>query len=171
MIAAVDVYYNKDSGAAAGVALFSSFSVCKPYSTYYVNGIQAVENYVPGQFYKRELPCIMTALGGINEAIDIVIIDGYVNPGNKPGLGHYLWTALGGNIAVIGVAKSFFQATDAVKVFRGKSHKPLYVTSAGIDPAVAAVFIENMHGKYRIPDMLRITDMLSRTGKYELAPQ
>ncbi len=167
MIAAVDVYYDEITGAAGGAVIFSSFSDSKPFSTYYISGIKPVEKYISGQFYLRELPCIMALIGEINEVIDTVIIDGYVDPGNKPGLGRYLWNAYDGKIAVIGVAKTFYAGTDAERVFRGKSCRPLYITSAGIDSVVAAGFIKDMEGKFRIPDMLKIADRLSRTGIYQ----
>ncbi len=40
-----------------------------------------VEEYIAGQFYRRELPCIMAILRIIEEKIHTVIIDGYVDLG------------------------------------------------------------------------------------------
>lgn len=97
-----------------------------------------------------------------------MIIDGYIDPGNKPGLGRHLWRTLGEKVIVIGVAKTFFKGTETVKVFRGRSRRPLYITSAGIDTFEAASLIEKMPGNFRIPDMLKLVDQISRTGICEL---
>jgi deoxyribonuclease V len=77
MIAAIDVHYLDDSTAVAGAVVFSDFSDPQGYRTYTTN-ISAVEDYIPGQFYKRELPCIMEILRVIGEDIETIIIDGYV---------------------------------------------------------------------------------------------
>jgi len=163
VISAVDGYYNDNSCAVAVAVVFSSFSDKEPYAVY-IKKITAVAEYISGEFYKRELPCILAVLGGIKEGIDTVIIDGYVDPGNKPGLGRRLWEAMAGKITVIGVAKNYFHGTDAIKIFRKGSRRPLYVTSAGIDAVVAGDMIKNMYGKYRMPDLLKIADTISRTG-------
>jgi deoxyribonuclease V len=164
MIAAVDAHYRDDESATAGSVVFSSFSDSKAYRTY-LRDIPKVESYVPGEFYKRELPCLITVLGMIEEEIDTVIIDGYVDLGEKPGLGRYLWRALDCKKGVIGVAKKYFRGSDAIKVFRGNSRQPLYVTSVGIEQTTAADIITSMHGKFRLPTLLKQTDSLSRSGK------
>jgi len=165
MIAAVDVYYSENSEAVAAAVVFRSFSDCEPHSVH-IKKIHRVEEYVPGQFYKRELPCIMSVLQQIKEEIDVIIIDGYVDPGNNPGLGRYLWELLERKIPVIGVAKSYYRGTHAVRVLRGRSRQPLYVTSAGMETAEAAAHVEKMAGKFRIPDLLKLADHISRTGKF-----
>ncbi|MCX6328097.1 MAG: endonuclease V [Bacteroidia bacterium] len=163
MIAAIDVHYMDDASATAGAVVFSGFSDSKIYRTY-VRDIPRVDDYVPGQFYKRELPCIMTILRIIKEEIDTVIIDGYVNLGEKPGLGLHLCKALDHKIKVIGVAKKYFRGSNAVKVFRGNSRQPLYVTAVGIKLSEAADLITRMHGKNRLPALLKLADSLSRSG-------
>ena len=66
---------------------------------------------------------------------------------------------------MIGVAKSAFRtATHAVPVLRGASTRPLYVTAAGMPRTDAADLVRHMAGRYRMPDALRRTDTLVRTG-------
>ena len=73
---------------------------------------------------------------------------------------------LGEKIPVIGVAKTKFnEATHAVPVLRGPSHRPLYVTAVGIKVAIAAEHVESMHGRYRIPTLLKKVDVLCRNPK------
>ena len=161
MIAAIDILYRDDASANAGAVIFTGFSDTKAYRTY-TKDIPRVEDYVPGQFYRRELPCIMAIYEMIEEKIDILIIDGYVNLGEKPGLGMHLWKVLGGKKKVIGVAKKHFMGSNAVRVFRGNSRQPLYITAAGMETSQAADLITKMHGKYRLPDLLKQADSLSR---------
>jgi deoxyribonuclease V len=164
MIAAVDVYYMDSASARAGAVVFAGFSDTKAYRTYVYN-IPHVEEYVPGQFYLRELPCIMSILSIIEEEIDIVIIDGYVDLGDRRGLGRYLWNTLGGKKKVIGVAKTHFAGANAIKVYRRNSRQPLFITAAGIEQTMAAGLIASMHGRYRLPALIKQADMLSRSGR------
>jgi len=82
----------------------------------------------------------------------------------KPGLGEYLFDALGGKIVVVGVAKTFFVGAPAREVLRGGSKLPLYVSAAGMDVEDAADSVARMHGGYRIPTMLKRVDRVARGG-------
>jgi deoxyribonuclease V len=164
MITAVDVHYLADGSATAAAVVFNDFSDSEAYQTYTCR-VPATEPYVPGQFYKRELPCILAVLEMIEEDINTVIIDGYVDLGDNPGLGRHLWKALKCEKIIIGVAKKYFLGSDAIKVFRGKSRRPLFITSAGIEPEVAACLIERMHGENRLPALLKMADSLCRLSK------
>ena len=117
-----------------------------------------------GQFYRRELPCILRLIEQLDEAPDEMVIDGYVTLGKKPGLGQYLFESFGGRIPVVGVAKSRYRTAPGIEVLRGRSKRPLYVTSAGIDPHLAAERIKAMHGPHRVPTLLRRVDLLARQG-------
>ncbi len=167
MIAAADVHYSQNL-AVAGAVLFEHWSSEQP-AIAVRQSLTKVEPYQPGHFYKRELPCLLKVLERVKNQFEIVIIDGYVwlNAENRPGLGAHLHQALGEKIPVIGVAKSKFKdALYAKSALRGRSSRPLYVTAIGIEVGVAAKHIENMHGRYRIPTLLRIVDMLCRDPKY-----
>ncbi len=60
MIACVDVGYQTKSALAA-CAVITDWSDCDPVTTHTLE-IDQVEEYVPGEFYKRELPCILQVL-------------------------------------------------------------------------------------------------------------
>jgi deoxyribonuclease V len=128
--------------------------------------LREVAPYQPGEFYRRELPCLLAVLAR-GPAVDGVVVDGYVWLGaGRPGLGAHLHAALGGSTIVIGVAKSRFAgATDALPVYRGASRTPLYVTAAGANPEEAARWIASMHGPHRIPSLLKRVDRLARTSE------
>lgn len=162
MFLAVDALYaDDDSCAAVAGVTFANHTDPEPKDTF-VRTLQNPEPYVPGAFYKRELPCILELLAIIPYPISTIIIDGYVDLGSKPGLGRHLYNSLDAAIGVIGVAKSLFEGSSAIKVFRGSSKKPLFVTSAGIEPDAAAKIIKEMHGKNRIPSLLQLVDRLTR---------
>jgi deoxyribonuclease V len=161
MIGAFDVHYSEDSRASAAAVLFAGYSQAGP-SAEYTHQLPRSFPYVPGELYKRELPSILALIARIREPLREAIVDGYVMLGDRPGLGQHLYLALRRRIPVIGVAKSPFGNARAVRVYRGRSERPLFVTSAGIDPQEAADRIEWMHGPHRIPTLLRRVDRLAR---------
>ena len=163
MIAALDVHYDEiESSALAAAVVFQNWEDEEPLQEYTVrcNGIAA---YVPGQFFQRELPCLLAVLGVIQEPINIVVIDGYVSLGDKPGLGIHLWEALQRQKAVVGVAKTRFHSASSVEVCRGLSKSPLFVTAAGMEVAEAAAKVVTMAGSHRNPMLLKRVDQLART--------
>jgi deoxyribonuclease V len=81
--------------------------------------------------------------------------------GERPGLGRWLFLSLDGKIPVIGVAKSPFRGSSGVPLFRGNSVRPLYVTSAGVEPKEACERIRRMHGLHRVPTLLKRVDLLA----------
>ena len=133
MILAVDVSYVNDNAVAAGV-LFEKWESDAPTAELVVE-IEDVAEYVPGQFYLRELPCIQKLIDKVTQPVECIVIDGYVTLGETkiPGLGMHLWEALGNRVKVIGVAKSrFYGTSDDAVLYRGASKAPLYITAAGL---------------------------------------
>lgn len=172
-IAFVDVDY-KGAGARAACVVTESWEAESPQSTY-IRDIEAVEPYEPGNFYRRELPCIVSVLRLLPSLPETVVIDGYVwlSSVDCPGLGARLYEALGRGTPVVGIAKTAFKKVESwpgvVEVLRGTSRNPLFVTAVGIEPELAAQCVRRMAGRHRIPEILRITDRLCRsrisTGK------
>jgi deoxyribonuclease V len=160
-IAAFDAHYLEDGRASAAAVLFSQYSDGEPEETY-THILPTAAPYVPGRFYRRELPCILVLLGQIKKMPDELVIDGHVMLGDRPGLGRYLFEALDSKIPVIGVAKSGFAEYSGARVFRGESRRPLYVTCAGLDLEEASEKIRLMHGDHRIPTLLKLVDSLAR---------
>lgn len=163
LIAAIDVAYGPQ-GAAAACVLFHAFGDAAPASEH-IARITEVADYEPGAFYKRELPCILAVLRAAGATPDVILVDGYVwlSADGRPGLGARLHEALGGTAAVVGVAKTGFAGGGfAVEVLRGDSARPLFVTAAGVDAAVAASWIRGMHGRHRLPTLLKRVDRMCR---------
>ena len=164
MMICVDVDYRDDHAIAAGV-LFREWTDETP-AREVVERIDGVAPYVPGEFFRRELPCLLALLARVGEPISLVVIDGYVWLADEthPGLGGYLYDALGRTTPVVGVAKTCFRsATLAVAVQRGEeATRPLFVTAAGIGVEEAARHVAAMHGNYRLPTLLKRVDSACR---------
>jgi deoxyribonuclease V len=144
-----------------------------PGSTY-VRDVEECRPYEPGRFYIRELPCLLSVLSLLPQNPHLVVVDGYVWLGRnkEPGLGFHLHQAFA-HVPVVGIAKTRFRGIDGSElmqaVYRGKSRNPLYVTAIGIDLNEASAAVTSMHGEYRIPEILRLTDRLARTSSDQLA--
>ena len=133
MIVAIDVDYRENNYAVIAGVLFKDWQDKEPVETIITN-LDNIAAYVSGQFYKRELPCILKLLDEMKTIPKCIVVDGYVFlDNNKKGLGAYLYEALDKKTPIIGVAKSAFNnISPDTYVYRGESKKPLYITVAGI---------------------------------------
>jgi deoxyribonuclease V len=165
MLAYVDVDYRDDRAVAACV-LFHDWGD-EHGAAELVRTIEHVEPYEPGRFYKRELPCLLAVLADVAGPLDVVLVDGYVwlQDEQTPGLGGHLYEALGRKVAVVGVAKTHFATAGAARpVKRGDSDRPLFVTAAGMAVEEAARLVQQMHGSFRLPTLLKRVDHLCRNS-------
>jgi exodeoxyribonuclease-5/deoxyribonuclease V len=165
LILAFDTYYSEDKAKTVCIA-FESWENENNFKIYHET-IEDVDNYISGEFYKRELPCILSLLTIVGlDNIELIIVDGFVflDDNNKFGLGAYLYQKLNKKIPVIGVAKRDFATINKNRkeVTRGKSENPLFVTSIGIDLDIASKKIKDMEGNYRMPTLLKKLDQLTR---------
>lgn len=155
--------YDEDADTAVAAAVgFDDWPAPRAAQSWTVH-IEGIAPYVPGRFYERELPCLLRLLRD-RPPPEVVVVDGHVwlGPSRRPGLGWHLWDALDGHVPVIGVAKRPFRDGGAVEICRGDSATPLHVTAIGMDEARAASCILAMHGRHRIPTLLRQVDQLCR---------
>lgn len=162
---AIDVDYQKEKATVAGV-LFKHWQSSQP-AREIISKVSPVNEYIPGEFYKRELPCLLKLLTEHNIDPECILIDGYVylDGNTKPGLGKYLFDELNSKIPVIGIAKNPYKdISSEYKIYRGKSKNPIYITSAGLSLKAAQEHIRKMYGKYRIPDLLKKADQICRNN-------
>jgi deoxyribonuclease V len=164
--AAVDVHYPASGGAraAAVLAADSLFSMLVAERT---ATVPEVPPYQQGEFYLRELPPLRAVLRDVGLGrLCLLVIDGYVDldVSGRPGLGAHAHAEFA--VPVIGVAKRALpSATHAVRVLRGQSARPLFVTAAGMSLSEAADIVQNMTGRFRLPNAMRRADALARTGR------
>ena len=162
-IIATDVQYDNEAGTAVAAAVaFSPWPAAVPSHEWTVE-IDHIEEYEPGQFYRRELPCLRALLDAAPVTGAVIIVDGHVwLSTGRPGLGRHLYGALGERTPVVGVAKRPFHLGCAVKLYRGRSKNPLHITAAGLHEVSCLGWVKAMHGPHRIPTMLKRVDQLCR---------
>jgi deoxyribonuclease V len=73
IIAAFDVHYRED-GAASAAVVFHEYRDAEPAAEYTLR-LPSAADYIPGEFYRRELPCILALLKQLGEAPDEMVID------------------------------------------------------------------------------------------------
>ena len=76
MIVCIDVDY-KESQAHVACLVFKNIKDAVPDRVYTIL-VNDIHDYIPGEFYKRELPCILKVLEIVEEKITLIIVDGYV---------------------------------------------------------------------------------------------
>ena len=165
MILAFDTYYY--DGKAKTICLeFQQWNQSTDFKVH-TEIIDNVAEYIPGEFYKRELPCILSLLNKIDlKKVEVIIVDGfvYLDDEKKYGLGGHLYEKLNQEIPIIGVAKTNFASIEKHKrsLLRGDSQKPLYVTAIGIELEDAFQKVESMAGEFRMPTLLKEMDRLTK---------
>lgn len=167
MIACLDVHYEREIAHAAAI-VFDKWEAVSSLSEYTAFSTNATI-YAPGRFYLRELRPLLNVAQSISEAIDVYVIDAYchLSADLAPGLGAYFYEALKNDASVIGVAKNRFRNTQhAVELIRGKSRRPLFITSIGMQYETAASNVRMMAGNFRIPTMIKAADRLAREQIY-----
>jgi deoxyribonuclease V len=162
---AIDVHYGPEGEPArAACVLLDDWSSAAPRAEQVVL-VHDIAPYVPGEFFRRELPPVLRVLGSLPALPSIVLVDGYVwlDPNGRRGLGAHLHEALEGAAAVVGVAKTAFRGeTGAVALLRGESARPLFVSAVGISIDDAVAGVRAMHGAHRLPTLLQRVDHLAR---------
>lgn len=165
MIIAFDTYYFNEKAKTVGLS-FNNWNDLLEQSVH-TEIIENVTEYTSGEFYKRELPCILSLSKTLNlHLYETIVVDGfvYLDDNGKYGLGGHLYETLGKSIPIIGVAKTdFISLTEKKrKLLRGESIKPLYVTAIGMDIDEAAEKIQFMSGDFRIPTLLKKLDTITK---------
>lgn len=165
MILAIDIHYKETYAKAVCIAFDWADETS---DKIYTAKIEDVAPYIPGEFYKRELPCILKVLEQINlNEVSAIIIDGhvYVHNDGKYGLGGYLWEALDKKVPIIGIAKKSFIHTEnfSTPIKRGSSESPLFVSCIGIDKETVLEKLKLLHGEHRMPTILKLVDTITRT--------
>ena len=162
---ALDVHYTNSLAHTACLGFENWTDVTPQQQWCFQQTQEETGEYEPGQFFKRELPHLLNAIHSLDFIPETIVVDSYVwlNPDHSHlGLGAHLESHLSFETHIIGVAKnSFHEATHALPLLRGESAKPLYIT-ANHSPEQAFEKIQQMHGEYRMPTLLQLTDHLSK---------
>jgi deoxyribonuclease V len=150
--------------ANAAAAAFDAWDAAEA-TKVYVSRIAHVEKAVRGELDLRELPCVMQLLREHNLEPELIVIDGFVHldADESPGLGQHLHQALGGRVPVVGVSKKSLPGLAMqFEVMREEETQPLFVTCAGIDIGAAKARLRAMHGRKRLPTLMKLVARLAK---------
>jgi deoxyribonuclease V len=159
----MDVHLQGDAARVAAVAFddWTAFEGTKNY----VLDIDHVQKPVKGELDLRALPWLVQLLDANRLQPEAIVIEGLVHldAQETPGLGRRLHDTLGGRVAVIGVARSGFKDAPAqFEVHREEETAPLVVTCAGIDLGAAKARIRMMHGRKRVPTLMKLAARIAK---------
>ena len=114
-----------------------------------------------------ELPGVVQLLREHALEPELIVIDGavHLDAAEKPAWGRRLFDALGGRSAVIGISTRTMPGLPAqFEVWRDEEARPLIVTCIGIDLGAAKVRVRTMHGRRRVPTLMKLAAWLARGG-------
>lgn len=159
------VHYHGEGAVAAAVA-FDEWDAPEASRTF-TSRVAQVEKPSRAKPDLRALPCLLRLLQEHALKPDVILIDEpvHLDAADTPGLGLHLYDALGGQVPIIGVSNPAKPAMPAqFEVFREEESRPVIVTCVGIDLGAAKVRVRTMHGKRRVPTLLKLAARLARTG-------
>jgi deoxyribonuclease V len=161
----MDVHLSGDTARAAAVA-FDDWAAAEETRSYAL-AIAHVEKPAKGELDLRALPWLIQVLEANRLQPEAIVLDGFVHldAQDTPGLGRRLFDALAGRVPVIGVSKSVFKGAetpDQFCIFREDETPPLVVTCAGIDLGAAKARIRMMHGRKRVPTLMKLAARIAK---------
>ncbi|OYV00848.1 MAG: endonuclease V [Burkholderiales bacterium PBB5] len=121
----------------------------------------------PAERAALRLQCVAQLLRERQLAPGLILIDGLVHldAQGTPGWGQQLADALGGGVVVIGISKAAAKDWPAqFAVQREDEAAPVIVTCAGIDIGAAKARVRAMHGKRRMPTLLKLAARAAKAG-------
>ena len=160
---AVDVHFNAGGALAAAVA-FDAWDAPEADRSYTCR-IDPIEKLARGELDLRALPCLLQLLRQHALAPEVILFEGFVHLDamESAGLGRHLYHALGSRTAIIGVARTPLPGTPAqFELHREAEASPLYVSCVGIDLGAAKARLRAMHGKRRLPTLLKLVARMAK---------
>ena len=152
--------------ARVGAVAFEDWGAAEA-TRHYALDIAHVDKPAKGELDLRALPWLIQLIDANRLQPEVIVLDGFVHldAQDTPGLGRRLHDALAGRCAVIGVSKSVFKGSDTPDqfcVFREDETPPLVVTCAGIDLGAAKARVRMMHGRKRVPTLLKLAARIAK---------
>jgi len=161
----MDVHIEADTARVAAVA-FEDWAAAEGTRNVAL-AIAHVDKPAKGELDLRALPWLVQLLDANRLQPEAIVLDGFVHldAQETPGLGRRLHDTLGGRCPVIGVSRSVFKGTDTPDqfcIFREDETPPLIVTCAGIDLGAAKARIRAMHGRKRVPTLMKLAARIAK---------
>jgi deoxyribonuclease V len=161
----MDVHMEGDA-ARVGAVAFDEWGAAEG-TRHYSLAIAHVEKPAKGELDLRALPWLIQLVEANRLQPEVIVLDGFVHldAQDTPGLGRRLHDAMAGRTAVIGVSRSVFKGTDTPDqycIFREDETPPLVVTCAGIDLGAAKARVRMMHGRKRVPTLMKLAARIAK---------
>ena len=160
----MDVHLEGEGARVAAVA-FDDWAAAEGTRNYSL-AIAHVEKPAKGELDLRALPWLVQLLDANRLQPEVIVLDGFVHldAQDTPALGRRLHDTLGGRVAVIGVSKSLFKGDtpDQFCIFREDETPPLVITCEGIDLGAAKARIRMMHGRKRLPTLMKLAARIAK---------
>jgi len=128
------------------------------------------EKPVRGELDLRALPCVLNLvqqqIPPHRGPLELIVLDGFVHldPQETPGFGLPLFHALGGQVPVIALSKTDWRGDTPAQfeLHREEEARPTLVTCVGVDLGAAKARARTMHGKRRMPTLLKLAARLAK---------
>lgn len=162
---AVDLHH-LDSGAIAAAVAFDDWEAAEASRTF-VSRVAPLDPPERRPRGEAELAGVLQMLREHALAPELIVIDGpvHLDASERPGWGRQLFDALGGRCAVIGMSTRTMPGLPAqFELWRDEEARPLFVTCVGIDLGAAKARVRTMHGRRRVPTLMKLAARLARGG-------
>lgn len=129
--------------------------------------VSPVDPLVRGPRGAAELAAVLQLLREHTLEPEVIVIDGpvHLDAAETPGWGRQLFDALGGRSAVIGISMRALPGLPTqFEVWRDDEARPLTVTCIGLDLGAAKARVRTMHGRRRVPTLMKLAGRLARSG-------
>ena len=162
---AMHVHFEGEGAVVAAVA-FDAWDAPEASKTWTTRIAQAPKA-VRGEPDLREVPCLLQLLGEQGLKPEVILFDGFVfvDAQETPGPGRHLHDGLGGLVPVIGISKKGRPGLSAqYEVAREEETPPLVITSVGVDLGAAKARVRAMHGRKRVPTLMKLVARLAKNA-------
>jgi len=153
-------------GVQAAALSFDAWEAAEPTRSHSLL-LPLAEPPKPAERGPLRLQCVAQLLRERQLAPGLIVIEGLVHldAQGTPGWGQQLADALGGGVAVIAISKAAAKDWPAqFAVQREDEAAPVIVTCAGIDIGAAKARVRAMHGKRRVPTLLKLAVRAAKAG-------
>jgi len=158
--------HDLDVGAIVAAVAFDEWDAAEASRTF-TSRVAPVGSPVRGARGAAELAGVLQLLREHALEPELIVIDGpvHLDAAEKPAWGRQLFDALGGRSAVIGIStRTMPGLPQQFEVWREEEARPLIVTCIGIDLGAAKVRVRTMHGRRRVPTLMKLAARLARGG-------
>ena len=155
-----------DGAAVVAAVAFDEWDAAEPSRTF-TSRVAPADTPVRSLHGATDLAGVLQLLREHALEPELIVIDGpvHLDPAEEPGWGRQLFDALGGRSAVVGISTRAMPGLPAqFEVWRDEEARPLVVTCIGIDLGAAKVRVRTMHGRRRVPTLMKLAARLARGG-------